>query len=635
MKELVEKACVGDEQAYAQIVQLHKTKLTAVAFSYTKDYMEAQDVVQESFLKAFQAIHQLKEPAYFSTWLYKIVIRQCYQHVNAKKRDANVAFELQQLQLISEEHSPHFDELYDALHLLKEPYKTVILLHYFYDFKLQEIAGLVDKPLNTVKIQLHRARGQLKKMLEHTKKDVTSMLHTLKSAALQYFKVPASFELTIEDVNEEGATFFWNEENSDEGYYIELTKDGKLLSLSQPLCQKGEEINTIQQQRIAEQFITSQYSEALNYFSLTKKKAQPDSTRFYYKQIVCGVPLQRPRCTVEISNQGQLLNFEYKPYKVQPPKTPDNFAAKQPIVDELINAEWQAQLQYLSSDYYTVPRSGLYVVYYSTFLYHSFDAATGADFSISDEDEVEEDTFIPLRQVEADVPFTNIEDIIGLPPTMELIRQAEMDDGYVGFVWRDKTIPKTTDKSMNQFITDRFEHTVKATVNKSTGELRGFVWFKERTGDLSLSFAQCEEVAVKFLHTYFPAFVPYLQMKVQEASFNEVHRASFNFQLSLGSLPLEGEYFMLTVNRTTGLVDMLMAPKIDVNILKQFQARPILPLAEAKKSLEAVDVVLQWDTRYEQDEPIEMLVYRYESRQLPIKYIDAVSGELILWKENV
>ena len=126
MRQLVQLACVGDEHAFEQLIQLHKTKLTATAFSYTKDYMEAQDVVQEVFIKAYQSIHQLKEPTYFSTWLYKILIRQCFHHLKAKKRATALAFELQQIQLFQDDHSPHFYELYEALNGLKENYRTVI-----------------------------------------------------------------------------------------------------------------------------------------------------------------------------------------------------------------------------------------------------------------------------------------------------------------------------------------------------------------------------------------------------------------------------------------------------------------------------------------------------------------------------
>ena len=87
MTELIQKAITGDAEAIEQLVHLHKAKLIATAFSYIKNYEEAQDIVQETFLKAFQSLHQLKEPKYFSTWLYKILIRHCFSALNKKKTD--------------------------------------------------------------------------------------------------------------------------------------------------------------------------------------------------------------------------------------------------------------------------------------------------------------------------------------------------------------------------------------------------------------------------------------------------------------------------------------------------------------------------------------------------------------------
>ena len=106
---------------------------------------EAQDIVQETFLRAFQSLHQLKEPKYFSTWLYKILIRQFFSTLNQKKRTLLIQIELQQLQLLQQDESTTFDHLYEALDSLRRDYQTVLFLHYFYDFKLQEIAAMTIK----------------------------------------------------------------------------------------------------------------------------------------------------------------------------------------------------------------------------------------------------------------------------------------------------------------------------------------------------------------------------------------------------------------------------------------------------------------------------------------------------------
>lgn len=636
MLTIVQRACDGDERAFEEMLQLHRAKLIATAFSYTKDYMAAQDVVQETSMKAYSALHQLKEPAYFATWLYKILIRECLHYMKKEKRAAQLVVELQQLQL--DDPTLQFDTLYDALGELKENYRSVLLLHYFYDFKLYEIASIVDRPLNTVKTQLHRARLQLKDKLEGSmqrtiqQQEVNGMF---KQIALQYVSVPDSFSLAIEDIDENEATFVWKQNDIEDGYYIKVSRQGKLLSLSQPVQLTEERKSTDELQMIAEQFMTAQYADALDYVTLMEVKAKETSNRFYYKQLVAGVPLFGSWCTIEVAHDGQLMNFEYRPYVVTPPHVPATFAKTAPILEQLHNANWTTELQYISSDYYDVAQSGLYVVYHSTFLYHSFDAQTGDDLSHDDEEIKESDeTYVPLRAVTCDERHTTLEKIIGVPPSMVRIRETDVDDDCIGIVWRDETYEQPTDKSMEQFLFDRFEETVKATVHKETGELRGFVWFKERAGNLSLNYKQCEDIALRFIQTYYAPFVPYLRMEVKESTIERRH-AFFHFALFVDETIVQGEFFRLSVNKKTGFIDMLMAPRLSASVLHAFCKQPLMPLEEAKHALCDVEAQLEWDKRYELDDPVDMLIYRFKHRGSGnrVQCIDAVSGQLIVSTE--
>lgn len=105
--------------------------------------------------------------------------------------------------------------------------------------------------------------------------DVKYMLQQLKETALQYVSIPASFTLKVEDFDEDGATFLWSEQLAEDGYYVRLSADGKLLSLSQPASASHEIMSAEQQQAIAEQFITTQYEDALHYFTLQKLRLLP------------------------------------------------------------------------------------------------------------------------------------------------------------------------------------------------------------------------------------------------------------------------------------------------------------------------------------------------------------------------
>lgn len=88
---------------------------------------------------------------------------------------------------------------------------------------------------------------------------------------------------------------------------------------------------------------------------------------------------------------------------------------------------------------------------------------------------------------------------------------------------------------------------------------------------------------------------------------------------------------MLSVNKATGLIDMLMGPKMSVNVLKEFTPQPALPFEEVQEALDGIDVVLEWDKRYDQDEPYELLIYRFKERgtNKSVNYINATNGALI------
>lgn len=622
MKQRIEKAKQQDKQAIESLIAYHTPKLTAAALSYTKSYEDAQDIVQETYMKAFQSLHQLKEPDYFSTWLYKIMIRECFAALRKKKRTLETTLALEQLQALPHEPSPTYDDLYEALQTLKPDYQTVILLHYFYDFPLVEIAALQKKPLNTIKTQLHRARQQLKKLLHASpinKQDVKTMLtQQLKAAAAQFFTIPASYELCIEDIN-------------DEGYYIEFDKQGKLLTLTQPATKHGEVKSASELQQIAAQFLTAQYPNALHYLTQTNAHKQDDRHCFKFEQLVGGLPLNQYYCLIDVTQHGQVVDFRFRGYTEQPPCIPEQLAQKEEMVATLINASWHTRLRYLTPDSYNVPRAGLYVLYESAVLHESFEAETGTPRF--EHEEREEEVYVSLPAICASTPKTT-EEMIGVTSSMEVIRQSNIDEDEHGIVWRDKAYKEANDKTMDSFFAARFEQTVKATFQTSTGHLKGFIWFKERNGTLDLSFEACRDIAVSFLKTYYPAYVPYVQMQVEKPSFNEAHRAFFAFPIVVDGYALAGEMFNIAINRTTGNIDVLMTPKLELDVIQSYNVAPLLPLTEAKKSLQHVDTLLAWHTDYKQEEQVEKLSYTFadQETQQSIRGIDAVTGALILSK---
>jgi len=164
-EHLAVKAIHGDKQAFEELLKSESEKLYKIAFLHMQNKEDALDVLQEATCKAYLAITQLKEPAYFSTWLIKILIRTAYRELERKKKsialpEESIAYILESNQ--AEE--PSFD-LTEPLSKLKPEYKNVILLFYYYDLPIRTIAASMGKPPSTIKTYLRRAKLDLKQKL--------------------------------------------------------------------------------------------------------------------------------------------------------------------------------------------------------------------------------------------------------------------------------------------------------------------------------------------------------------------------------------------------------------------------------------------------------------------------------------
>ena len=163
--ELVKKAVKGNPDAYGELIAVHQDYMYKTAYLYVKDEEIALDVVGTAVLKAYQQIHSLKHPEYFRTWLIRIVIN--VSHDELKKFICH-----SRLEEYSEEVSGNgvsLEEKFDisaAIGQLSEKYRMVIILKYFNELSVKEIADVMNMPEGSVKAYLSRARNELKKLLK-------------------------------------------------------------------------------------------------------------------------------------------------------------------------------------------------------------------------------------------------------------------------------------------------------------------------------------------------------------------------------------------------------------------------------------------------------------------------------------
>lgn len=149
-----------------QIILENYNRYYRLAYQYTHTEEDAYDIVQNGACKALRSCHTLKQPEYAGTWIYRIMLNECFQYLRQPKtisyeeiQDTNNAETGYQ-----EDRSLNID-LQRAIEALPERDKAIIILKYFEDKKLEEIADILDENFNTVKSRLYRCMKKMRKML--------------------------------------------------------------------------------------------------------------------------------------------------------------------------------------------------------------------------------------------------------------------------------------------------------------------------------------------------------------------------------------------------------------------------------------------------------------------------------------
>ncbi len=160
---LVKKAIKGNKSAYGELIAEYQVYLYKTAFLYVKNEADALDAVQECVTRGLLAIGKLREPGYFKTWITRILLNCIWQD---KKQTQTVSLDEYREKGVENYLIEEKVDLYDAIDSLKEQYKTVVILFYFQELKIKEIAQIMEIPEGSVKVYLYRAKKQMRRWLE-------------------------------------------------------------------------------------------------------------------------------------------------------------------------------------------------------------------------------------------------------------------------------------------------------------------------------------------------------------------------------------------------------------------------------------------------------------------------------------
>lgn len=172
-QELVERCRRGDEEAFQELVNQYKDLVFAIIARTARDRSSAEDLAQDVFLRVYRGLPYFRGEARLSTWIYRIVANVCGQEQQSRKPvtqsldegsldsrapTTRVASTLSDLMLR--------DRLEKAIARLPANYRLLVAAHYLQGVRYEDLAEALGLPLGTLKTQLHRAKRQLRRLLE-------------------------------------------------------------------------------------------------------------------------------------------------------------------------------------------------------------------------------------------------------------------------------------------------------------------------------------------------------------------------------------------------------------------------------------------------------------------------------------
>ena len=185
-QEIVVLARAGQEAAYRELIRRYERPLFSLLYRMVRDRELAEDLAQETFIKALNSIESYRSEYKFSSWIFKIANNTAIDHLRRRELDTlslegsphaetPEAVEATALQIGDRQESP-LDavearelggQIEQAIAQLRPEYRSCILLRHVEGRAYEEIAEILNLPLGTVKTYIHRARNELRQALAH------------------------------------------------------------------------------------------------------------------------------------------------------------------------------------------------------------------------------------------------------------------------------------------------------------------------------------------------------------------------------------------------------------------------------------------------------------------------------------
>ena len=181
---LVKRAKSGDYQAFDLLVLKYQSRLISTAFKFVKDVQIAEDIVQDSFIKAFKALESFREDSSFYTWIYRITVNTSKNFLVSKKRKSELlnsdlseeaSYEFEPVETYSPEDLLQATQLQkvitETFDQLGEDTRTALTLRELDGLSYEQIADVVNCPVGTVRSRIFRGREVIDEAISQYKQD--------------------------------------------------------------------------------------------------------------------------------------------------------------------------------------------------------------------------------------------------------------------------------------------------------------------------------------------------------------------------------------------------------------------------------------------------------------------------------
>jgi len=175
-QQLIELTLKGDTASFGKLVERYQDFVFTIAYRIMKVREEAEEVAQDSFIKAYESLNSFRGESKFSSWLYSIAYRKALDALrkNKKYKASEIIDDITEGEVSGIEDALHYLEdeerkkaIQDCILKLSEDEATIITLYYFQDQSVREISTITNLSEDNIKVKLYRSRKKLFGFLKH------------------------------------------------------------------------------------------------------------------------------------------------------------------------------------------------------------------------------------------------------------------------------------------------------------------------------------------------------------------------------------------------------------------------------------------------------------------------------------